>query len=274
MVTKKLDSHKSANKGKKRLKSALRKQKKASRVRINPWIIVAALLVLAGIILYPYCRKGKFARTGSAIPPDARQFCLDISHYNEGIVWDSLMVVVDGRGRTNKDILKAKKIYPLSRIIIKATEGERMVDGKFDTYWEEAGKRGYVRGAYHFFRSSKDPAKQAAHYIKHVKLRHSDLPPVLDVETMHVGCTKEELNRNALVWLRTVEKHYGRTPIVYASDSFARDILSAEITGHYPMWIARYNGNPPGFAPWTMWQFTDKAILYGVSGYVDLSVIQ
>jgi lysozyme len=106
-----------------------------------------------------------------------------------------------------------------------------------------------------------------------VKLRHSDLPPVLDVETMHEGCTKQELNDKVLAWLRTVEKHYGRTPIVYTSDSYARDILSPEITQHYPMWIARYNRNEPKFKSWTMWQFTDKAVLYGASGYVDLSVI-
>ena len=50
--------------------------------------------------------------------------------------------------------------------------------------------------------------------------------------------------------------------------------LSPDITQHYPMWIARYNQKQPRFKPWTMWQFTDKAVLYGASGYVDLSVIQ
>ncbi len=277
MVTKKLNTQKGPKQGKYGPKTAPRKpkkQKRRGRVSMSPWIVAAALLVLAGMVLYPYFRNGKFARTGAAVPADARQFCLDISHYNEGIVWDSLMVVIDSRGRTSKDLLKAKRVYPLSRIVIKATEGERMKDGKFSSYWEEAGKRGYARGAYHFFRSSKDPARQAANYIGTVRLRHSDLPPVLDVETMHPGCTREELSRKVLAWLKAVEKHYGRTPIVYTSDSYARDILSAEITGHYPVWIARYNEEPPRFSPWMMWQFTDKALLYGVSGFVDLSVIQ
>ena len=164
-------------------------------------------------------------------------------------------------------------VFPVSSVILKATEGEKFTDRRFSEYWEEAGKRDYPRGAYHFFRSSRHPEKQAQHYISQVKLRHSDLPPVLDVETMHEGCTKQELNEKVLVWLRTVEKHYGRTPIVYTSDSYARDILSPEITQRYPMWIARYNRNEPKFKPWTMWQFTDKAVLYGASGYVDLSVI-
>ena len=149
-----------------------------------------------------------------------------------------------------------------------------MTDPKFEEYWTEAGKREYARGAYHFFRTSKDPLSQASHYISHVRLRHSDLPPVLDVETLHRGCSREELNRNVLLWLETVEKHYGRKPIVYTSDSFAQDILSHDITSRYPMWIARYNESPPRFGDWAYWQFTDKALLHGASGYVDLSVIR
>ena len=123
--------------------------------------------------------------------------------------------------------------------------------------------------------SSKDPKKQADRFIETVKLRHRDLPPVLDIETMHAGCSKEELSRKALVWLQAVEKHYGRKPIVYTSDSFARDILSPDITAHYPMWIARYNKKEPRFTGWTMWQFTEEAVVYGANGgYVDLSVIK
>ena len=232
------------------------------------------ILALAAGVLYPYFRYGTFASEGAAIPDGAHAFCVDLSHHNTGIVWDSLKVVVDRSGHTTKDLLRAKVIYPVSSVILKATEGEKFTDRKYAEYWEEAGKRSYPRGAYHFFRSSRNPERQAQHYISKVTLRHSDLPPILDVETMHDGCSKQELNDKVLVWLRTVEKHYGRTPIVYTSDSYARDILSPEITRHYPMWIARYNRNKPKFSSWTMWQFTDKAVLYGASGYVDLSVIQ
>ena len=266
MVTKKLKAKRTPRKPVRR--------KKVKRWKVNPWLVAAGLFVLACLVFFPYYRSGRLASSGARIPDGAREFCLDVSHYNEGIVWDSLLVMVDNRGNTIKDLLRAKRILPVTRVVIKATEGERMSDSRFDAYWEEAGAHPLTRGAYHFFRSSKDPVKQAAHYIRHVRLRHSDLPPILDVETMHPGCSKEELNRKVLLWLQTVEKHYGRTPIVYASDSYARDILSPEITRHYPMCIARYNEQPPRFEPWTMWQFTDKALIYGAPGYVDLSVIQ
>ena len=148
-----------------------------------------------------------------------------------------------------------------------------MQDGRFAAYWEAAGKAGIPRGAYHFFRTSSDPEAQARNYIATVHLSHKDLPPVLDIETLHRGCSKDQLNRNALTWLRAVEEHYGRTPVVYTSDSFARDNLGPEITRHYPLWIARYNSEPPRTENWMLWQFSDKAVVCGVRGYADLSVI-
>ena len=278
MVTKKLTPRKPSKQafsGRKRtVRKPVRRKKANRKWKVNPWLAAGLILALAAGVLYPYFRYGTFASEGAAIPDGAHAFCVDLSHHNTGIVWDSLKVVVDRSGHTTKDLLRAKVIYPVSSVILKATEGEKFTDRKFAEYWEEAGKRSYPRGAYHFFRSSRNPERQAQHYISKVTLRHSDLPPILDVETMHDGCSKQELNDKVLVWLRTVEKHYGRTPIVYTSDSYARDILSPEITRHYPMWIARYNRNKPKFSSWTMWQFTDKAVLYGASGYVDLSVIQ
>lgn len=278
MVTKKLTPPKASRRAVSAPKRAARKpvrRKKASRKwKVSPWLAAGLVLLVAAGVLYPYIHYGRFASEGAAVPEGARSFCVDLSHHNTGIVWDSLMVVVNRSGHTSKDLLRAKAVYPVSSVILKATEGEKFTDRRFGEYWEEAGKRAYPRGAYHFFRSSRNPSKQARHYISKVKLRHSDLPPVLDVETMHEGCTKEELNGKVLAWLQEVEQHYGRKPIVYTSDSYARDILSPEITQHYPMWIARYNEKEPRFPSWTRWQFTDKAVLYGVSGYVDLSVIK
>lgn len=277
MITKKLAPQKATKRAASGRNKPARKptrRKKASRKwKVSPWLVAGLVLLVAAGVLAPYIRYGRFASEGAPVPDGARSFCVDLSHHNTGIVWDSLKVVVDRTGHTTKDLLRAKSVFPVSSVILKATEGEKFTDRRFKEYWEEAGKRDFPRGAYHFFRSSRHPEKQAQHYISQVKLRHSDLPPVLDVETMHEGCTKQELNEKVLVWLQTVEKHYGRTPIVYTSDSYARDILSPEITQRYPMWIARYNRNEPKFKPWTMWQFTDKAVLYGASGYVDLSVI-
>jgi lysozyme len=148
-----------------------------------------------------------------------------------------------------------------------------MKDKYFRKHWKASERSGIRRGAYHFFRSSKDPELQASLFIKTVgRLKDGDLPPVLDIETIHKGCSKETLNRKALVWLKKVEKHYGKKPIVYSSSYFIRDILCKEIKDNYPIWVAHYETDKPMWKKWKIWQFSDKAVVYGIEGYVDLNV--
>ena len=238
--------------------------------------IAAAALILALAVGLPLLRHARQpGEGGAALPPAAfSALGIDISHNNAGpIVWDSLRVMVDRSGRTVRDLEQARKVYPVKFVFIKATEGLTMRDPEFRSNWSEAGKRDIQRGAYHFFRTSKDGAAQARHFIKTVgPLRHGDLPPVLDLETIHRGCTYKLLNERALQWLQTVEKHYGRKPIVYTSDSFARDIIDRKIKDNYPIWIAHYGVDAPIHEDWTYWQFTDRAYIYGMPEPVDLSI--
>ena len=110
-------------------------------------------------------------------------------------------------------------------------------------------------------------------FIKTVgPIGNDDLPPVLDIETIHKGCSKNLLNSRALTWLKEVERHYGRKPIVYSSAYFIRDILSREIQEQYPIWVAHYEKEAPMHEGWHIWQFSDKAVVYGIEGYVDLNI--
>ena len=258
-------------------KSSKKKRGRKRKVKVPAWAAVAAAaLLLALAVGLPLLRHARPAgETGAALPPASfNELGIDISHHNEGpIQWDSLRVMVDRSGRTVKDLDKARKVYPVRFVFIKATEGLSLRDPKFKSYWAEAGERDIKRGAYHFFRSSRDGAAQARHFIATVgQLRHDDLPPVLDIETIHRGCTYKLLNERALLWLKEVEEHYGRKPMVYTSDSFARDILSDEITKNYPVWIAHYGVDSPEYDDWTCWQFTDRALVYGLPAPADLSI--
>lgn len=255
-------------------KSGLRCKRK---VKVPAWAAVAAAaLLLALAVGLPLLRHARPAgEAGAALPSlSFTELGIDISHHNEGPVqWDSLRVMVDRSGRTVRDLEKARRVYPVKFVFIKATEGLSLRDPKFKSYWEEAGKRDIRRGAYHFFRTSRDGAAQARHFIATVgQLRHDDLPPVLDLETIHRGCTYKLLNERALQWLKAVEAHYGRKPIVYTPDSFARDILCDEIKEGYPIWIAHYDIDKPVHEDWTYWQFTDRAWIYGMPGPADLSI--
>lgn len=255
-----------------------RKKRKPKKVNIGVWTAVgiAASVILALAIMFISQGGGGGHETGAKVPPGDWRYGIDISHHNAGdIVWDSLYVLTDKRGKTIRDHHLAKDIRPVSFVFIKATEGVSMVDKDFKRNWQDAGRSGLRRGAYHFFRSSKDGEAQARLFIKTVgDLRFKDLPPVLDIETIHRGGSMKKLNEEALKWLETIEGHYGKKPIVYTGSSFARDWLSKRITDNYPVWIAHYEKDRPDFDGWIFWQFTDKAVVKGVPGPVDLSVMK
>ncbi len=255
-----------------------RKKRKPKKVNIGVWTAVgiAASVILALAVMFISQGGGGGHETGAKVPPGDWRYGIDISHHNAGdIVWDSLYVLTDKRGKTIRDHHLAKDIRPVSFVFIKATEGVSMVDKDFKRNWQDAGRSGLRRGAYHFFRSSKDGVAQARLFIKTVgDLRFKDLPPVLDIETIHRGGSMKKLNEEALKWLETIEGHYGKKPIVYTGSSFARDWLSKRITDNYPVWIAHYEKDRPDFDGWIFWQFTDKAVVKGVPGPVDLSVMK
>ncbi len=263
-----------AGKKKKRKKKSV----KAKTVKVSPW---AALGLAAGFLLVLFlivhrCEGGEGAVHGAKVPPGVWRYGIDLSHHNGGkVVWDSLYVMTDQNRRTVRDPYSAKDIKPVSFVFIKATEGANLKDPDFKKLWNEAGRSSLRRGAYHFFRSSKDGETQARNFISTVgDLRVKDLPPVLDIETIHKGCGKELLNQRALQWLKAVESHYGKKPAVYASSSFIKSYLSKEITSNYPIWVAHYGKDKPGYEDWVWWQFTDKAVVKGVPGDVDLSVMK
>ena len=254
-----------------RKKSAVKRQRAFRLPAWAAWAIAAAIAIL---VLFPTIRLLR-GRGTEPIPKGYTAVGIDLSHHNGGTIqWDSLKVLTDAKGRTTKDIRQAAGARKIAFVCLKATEGETMRDKDFAARLGQARSHGIRTGAYHFFRTSKDAALQAENFIAAAgDLRHGDLPPVLDIETVHRGCSKAELNRKALIWLRQVERHYGRKPVVYTYDNFAARWLSPQITSDYPVWIARYGGKKPIFGKWSAWQFTDKGLVVGIDGRVDLSVM-
>lgn len=257
--------------GKKKSRRKSKKKDKRIKVGFKTLAFIAAALLL--FIALPYLTDKSGNVKGAPVPDGYATFGIDISKYQKEIVWDSLKVLTGSRDRTIKSVTKARKIYDISFVFIKATEGEDMQDDMFAEHWEKAGKAGIRRGAYHFFRSSKNPVKQAENFINTVgPLSAGDYPPILDIETLHRGGSKKKLNESAKKWLETVEKHYGVRPIIYSHDKFLNDILDKDITDRYTIWAARYGNTEPDFKNWHFWQFTDKALVYGIEGHVDLNV--
>jgi len=184
-------------------------------------------------------------------------FGIDVSHYQGKINWDSIE-------RKTGD-------FPLDFVFVRSTVGVGS-DSEFNPNWQHAGKNGFIRGAYHYYRPNENSVKQAENFIKRVKLSKGDLPPVLDIEKIPSEQSMDSLKSGLKRWLTKVEKHYGVKPIIYSGESFYTDFLREEFEG-YTLWIANYSFFEDEIRKeWLFWQFTDKGSIKGIEGPVDVNI--
>jgi len=180
---------------------------------------------------------------------------IDVSHYQSVIEWDTV----------------ADQGFHFA--FIKATEGETHRDSLFCRNWDELGRVGLKRGAYHFFRPTISALNQAENFADLVELEAGDLPPVLDVEVID-GVSKVELINGIRTWLYSVEIKYDIKPIIYTNYKFYHQYLLGHFDD-YPLWLAKYNHRRPRLAggkEWNFWQYGNKGQIKGVEGYVDYNV--
>jgi len=186
-------------------------------------------------------------------------FGIDVSEYQKEVDW--------------KTVLKKQEI---DFVIMRATAGKNNKDNQFNTNWKALENTDVIRGAYHYYRPNENSEVQAKFFIKHVNLSNGDLPPILDIEKYSKVQSINSLKSGLLNWLKIVEKHYGVTPILYTYNNFyVTTIKNDHRFDRYPVWIAWYNVNEDPntvLNDWVFWQFTDKGLLDGIEGNVDINV--
>jgi lysozyme len=213
----------------------------------------AASLILAGLV----AAAGLFYF--HTFSPDRSNYPvrgIDVSHHQGKIDW--LRVAAD-------DVAFA---------VIKATEGGDHVDDAFAANLREARAAGLAVGAYHFFTFCRPGADQARNFISVVPRDQPLLPPVVDVEFVG-NCPQrpspEQLNAELSAFLGPVEAAFGKTAIVYLTDD-AADAYAGHIEGR-PRWL-RSLALRPSQDGWIYWQYHDQGRVDGISGDVDLNVLQ
>ena len=183
---------------------------------------------------------------------------LDLSEYQGKIDWDS--------------VEKIDNEYPIEFVFIRATAGKDREDDQFEENWLSAKSRGLIRGAYHYYRPNENSLEQAKLFIKTVKLKKGDLPPVLDIEKLPKGQSLDSLKIGLRRWLNAVEAHYKVKPIIYTGEKYYDDFLKKDFSD-YLFWIANYNFYREKIEEdWLFWQFTEKASVSGIRGNVDVNI--
>lgn len=185
-------------------------------------------------------------------------FGIDVSEYQGNIEWDKVKFVQDS--------------FPIRFVMVRATAGVDKVDSKFETNWNSLKKQSFAKGAYHYYRPNENSIRQAQNFIKIVKIEKGDFPPILDIENLPKKQSMDSLKVALKRWLQYVENHYKMRPIIYSGENYYKNFLKEDFP-EYQFWIANYNGWIHEINPdWMFWQFTEKASVPGIKGFVDLNI--
>ena len=145
------------------------------------------------------------------ISHDHKAFGFDVSEYQSEIDWEKTYNIDES--------------FEMSFVFIRATAGKDKVDKRFKENWKRAKQRNLICGAYHYYRPNENSIEQANNFIKAVKLKKGDLPPVLDIEKLPKTQSIANLKIGLRRWLEVVEKHYKVKPIIYSGESYYNDFL-------------------------------------------------
>jgi len=192
-----------------------------------------------------------------------------------------------------KEVLDFSTISPRPALVItKASEAYpgapfNHTDDKFVRFFDGMAKAGIRRGAYHFFRKGYDAVKQAQHFVNIIK------PNVhkLDILALDI----EEGGETAAQIIEFCDYVQGRYPdnifLIYSAkwilDQVVMNERQKDRLKRIPVWIAGYpyypdmfDKVPVGYIPnqskwgnvW-LWQYSEKGVVKGIQGAVDLNWI-
>ena len=155
---------------------------------------------------------------------------------------------------------------------MKATEGGDRVDQKFEQNIVMAHIHGLKVGSYHFYRPRTEQRKQLENFVSQCIPEEQDLIPMIDIETTN-GLPTDEFCDSLFSFLEMVEEAYHQKPLLYTFRNFYNRHLLGKLDG-YKLMIAMYTPEEPVLQDErdiTMWQYTGKGRLMGVSGFIDKS---
>ena len=218
---------------------------------------------------YKHCleqRDREWKNFDVSVPARFTVHGIDVSHYSCEIDWRAVKQMSDQNVSVNF-------------AFIRATHGIDFTDYRFEQNWGEMRDAGIIRGAYHFFTFGDDAEQQALYFIEKVKIISADLPPVLDIEDDLTGnerrFTSEQIVQKISVWLRTVEKIVGVTPIIYTNADYYKKYIAGNFS-NYPIWYASYSPDKAiknyDTLKWLFWQYSNQGRCNGISEKIDLNV--
>jgi lysozyme len=180
---------------------------------------------------------------------------IDLSHYQGEVFWETV-------GQNTKT----------AYVYLKATEGGDRIDERYERNIDLAHRYGLKVGSYHFFRPKSPLHLQLQNFMTQCRPGEQDLIPMIDIETTG-GLSTDVFCDSLFTFLAMVESAYRQPPLIYTYRNFYNKHLVGKLDD-YKIMIAMYTPEEPELVDGrdiTMWQYTSKGRIVGVSGYVDKS---
>lgn len=194
------------------------------------------------------------------------------------------------QGKINwKAVKKAGIQFAIIRIGYRGENGVIYKDSAADYNIQQADKAGILIGIYFFStaKTQKEAEEEAVFTVKAVAGYPISYPIVYNCEgfdnpeSRMFGLDNATRTNNAAAFLNYV-KSCGYDGMFYASKNELTASAAWEtprLENTFMMWVARYPGVPYPTTPspdyggkYDMWQYTDRGIIDGITGNVDLSV--
>lgn len=216
-------------------------------LRLIPILLTAVLILLAGS-----CRH---TPDGPA-PDNFSVRGIDVSHHNGEIDFDR--VAADG----------------CDFVIVKASDGTDVRSNKLNQFYARARRAGLKVGIYHYFQFRTPPDLQALNFVDAARHRPTDFPLIIDFETDDYNNSKAlptAVVVNRLDSCISLIRERGYSVMLYTN----KDCYRRYIDGRFdsvPLWICSLSGGVPVDIPWTLWQYSHRGRVDGISGDVDLDV--
>lgn len=167
-------------------------------------------------------------------------------------------------------------------VIIRGGYGNSYVDPQFKSNIEGAIKNGIEVGVYWFSyainaNKVKEEANKCLEVLKPYKSKIT-YPVFFDFEydsvnyakKQGVSITKTLASNMAKTFLKEI-KEAGYKVGIYTNLDFSNNYFTSEVLSTYDTWIAQYNSKCTYTGKYTMWQYSDKGSVAGISGNVDLN---
>ena len=162
----------------------------------------------------------------------------------------------------------------IEAVYIRSSYGQAGVDETFYQNAARAETAGLPHGFYHYLEARTPAAAvlEAEHFAALLRPLTYDCRPALDFEG-YQNLSPAQATAVAEAFLFRTKELLGETPMIYA-DTYTASARLEDSIAVYPLWVAQWDTAEPDLSgtpwdAWTGWQYTDRGLVPGVTGYVD-----